>query len=163
MEISDLKNITVSSKTLENLFGYDHRYISELVEKHRLPKKAHNQYPLLDCIKWYINYQAELHEKKIKEVRKGNSRFRLEVAQAALKELELKEKQNELGPIAQFELAEKNNALLYKKGIEALKSRLPFDLNLNPEQANELNKQCDGVLNQIANLPADANAEFITF
>lgn len=163
MDISELNKIEVSSKVFCDIVGIKNsNYLSELVKDHGFIRSAHGKYPLLQNFKRFISYQDELHDIDIKKIREGNSKSRLDNAQAELKELELKEKQNQLGPIAEFELAHKNQALLFKKAIEGLRSRFKFDLNLNEDQSNEMDKQFNGVLTQLANLPADTNAESIT-
>lgn len=161
MEIAELKNIIVSSKVLCQILDYDHRYISELVNDHGLPKIAHNKYPLLECIEWDKKYQKQLAEKKIKEAR--DTRSRLEAAQAELKELELKEKQNELGPVAEFELAMKNEVSLFVKMFNSLGTQLRYDLNLSPEQNDIIQNKIDNFLKHYASLPAETNSESVAF
>lgn len=163
MELNELNEIELSGKALCEILDFKNsNYLSELVKDHGFIRSVHGKYPFLKNIKRFVAYQQELHDADLKKIRESNSHARLETAQAGIKELELKEKQNELGPVREFELALRNEASLYKKGLDALKSRLKFDLNLNPEQTTELEKQINGLLNQIANLPADTNAESVT-
>ena len=164
MEYKDLENIEVSPKVLCELLDFANpNYLSNLVNNHGFKKTARGKFPLVANIKRKFEYQEELHRNEIKKIREGNSRSRLETAQAGIKELELKEKQGELGPISEFKLALRNEALLFKKGLEALRDQLGFDINLTPDEKEILNNHINGLLNQIANLPADTNAENYSF
>ncbi|MBK8609117.1 MAG: hypothetical protein IPL84_04020 [Chitinophagaceae bacterium] len=164
MEITELKNIEVSSKVLCEILGFKNsNYLSELVKDHGFIKSGHGKYPLLANIQRNFSYQEELHHAEIKKIREGNSRSRLDTVQAELKELELKEKQGELGKISEFKLALKNIVLLLKKGLDALETRLVFDMGLNPEQTETLKNNLAAIRNQIATTTPDTNAESVTF
>lgn len=162
MELKEIENIEVSPKDICVMLDFENpNSLSNLVKYNGFIRNTHGKYPVLANFKRKIEYIKELHQNEIKKIREQNSRGRLESAQAELKELELAKLKGELGSVTELEFAMKNEALLYKKGLEGLKTRLKIDLNLNPDQTEELEKQINGLLNQIANLPADTNAEFI--
>jgi len=164
MDIKELQNIEVSAKILTEILGFKNsNYLPELVKDHGFIRSAHGKYPLLKNIQRFITYQEELHQVDVKKIREGNSRSRLDHAQAELKELELKEKQNELGPVAEFELAMKNEVSLFVKMFNSLGTQLRYDLNLSPEQNDIIQNKIDNFLKHYASLPADTNSESVAF
>jgi len=164
MELSELNKIEVSGKNLCEILDFKNsNYLSELVRDHGFIRSAHGKFPLVANVKRKITYLQEIFEQQKKDIRESNTRSRLEAAQAELKELELKEKQNELGPVAEFELAMKNEISLFKKMFTSLGTQLKYDLNLSPEQNDIIQNKIDNFLKHYANLPADTNAESITF
>ena len=160
MELKDLENIEVSPKDLCVFLDFENpNYLSNLVKNHNFVRSAHGKYPVIANVKRKIEYMKELHQDEIKKIREGNSRSRLESAQAELKELELKEKQGELGSVVEFERAMKNEIAIFIKYIIAFGTQLKYDLNLSPEQYEIIQNKIDGILNQYASLPADTNPE----
>jgi phage terminase Nu1 subunit (DNA packaging protein) len=163
MDIVELKNIIVSSKDLCEILDYDHRYISELVRDHGLPRKTHNQYPLVECVEWDKQYQKKITEKKINEAREKNSRSRLETAQAEMKELELKKMHGTLAPIEDFKIIFTNWSQLFKKSVENIGAVLKFDLNLNENDQEIVDKKIINILTQLSQLPVNIDANSIEF
>lgn len=164
MELSELNKIEVSGKNLCEILDFKNpNYLSELVSDHGYKKSAHGKYPLVANVKRKITHLQEIFEKEKKDIRESNSRSRLETAQAEMKELELKKMQGELGPVAEFELAMKNDISLFKKMFTSLGTQLKYDLNLSPEQNDIIQNKIDNFLKHYANLPADTNPESVTF
>jgi len=164
MDINQLKKIEVSPADFCEIFGFSNpNYLSELVNKHGYIRSKHGKYPLIENIKCDKKYNNALHQAALKKLREQNSRSRLEAAQAEYKEVELAKLKGELGSVFEFEMVLKNEALLYKKGLESLKSQLKFDLNLTPEQTEILNEKINSLLNQISNFPGNINAESVSF
>jgi len=167
MEISELKKIIVSAKTLSEVLGYDYRYIAELVKDHDLPKIAHNQYSLFDCINWNKNYQAQLHQDEIKKIREQEStRTRLERAQAEYKELELAEKKLSLIPVTDLDIVMTNQAQIYIKSLNALKTKL-VPLLVHAKNESEIFKiietETDKISEQLSDIPADQPSDAVNF
>src|SRR3989337_1983953 len=97
MEFEKINLIIVSSEDLTKILPIKNRnYIAELVRDHNFPRDTHNQYPLIDFIKRYVEYQDELCEKKILKIRELKPQDELARKSAELKDLELKEKQKKL-------------------------------------------------------------------
>ena len=164
MELSELEKIEVSGKNLCEILDFKNsNYLSELVKDHGFIRSAHGKYLLIANVKRKITYLQEVFEKEKKEIREGNSRSRLELAQAKYKELELAEKEKNLAPVAEFELSQKNETALFVKMFTSLGTQLKYDLNLSPEQNDIIQTKIDNFLKHYANLPPETNAESVTF
>lgn len=157
--MNDIKNITVTTKQLAEIFQVSESYISDLVNDHQMPKLGFNKFPLVDCIKFRIQHLQKIYDDKLIKQRDLTNRGRLEAAQAEIKELELKKMQGELAPVAEFELAQKNEALLFSKLVNGFISELKFDLNLTPEQSEQMQNKAYNLLNRYSSLPPETNAE----
>ena len=158
---AELNKIIVNTKQLANLFGVSESYISDLVTDHGMPKLAFNQFNLIDCVKFRFSHLEKIFQDQKNKLRDLTNRGRLDAANAELKELELQEKKGSLVLVQEVEMVLKNEALLYKKGLESLSGKLKFDMNLTPEQTEILSKNINDILNQLSNLPPDANAEYV--
>lgn len=93
MKYTDIKNIIVGSEDLTEVLPIKNRnYVAELVRDHKFPREGHNQYPLFDFIRRYIDYLNEMHIKQIEEIRKLKPSEEKDRFIAKLKELEYEEK-----------------------------------------------------------------------
>jgi hypothetical protein len=90
MTLKEIKNIIVGRKVIADLLGYkNEKYINELEKDADLPKIKHNQYPLFDCFRWYVEYLKSNHEKEIDRVKSDKPQDDLARKNAELKQIEL--------------------------------------------------------------------------
>lgn len=164
--MTKIKEVIVSTSELAKLFDVSDKYISQLVLDHGMPKVAKNKFNLYDCVKWRFDYNEEIYEDRLKKIREENTKSRLERANAELKELELAEKRGSLIPAESVERAKLNDAIIYIKSLDALKTKLPpVLLGAKTEQdiSKIIEKETDSIRTQIADLPADIHAGTIKF
>jgi hypothetical protein len=94
MTLKEIKNIIVGRKIIAELLGYkNEKYINELEKEADLPKIKHNQYPVFDCFRWYVDYLKSNHEKEIDRLKSDKPQDDLARKNAELKQIEL-DKQN---------------------------------------------------------------------
>ncbi len=164
--MNELNNITVTTKQLAEIFEVSESYISDLVNDHKMPKLGFNKFPLVDCIKFRFNHLNKIYEDKIIKSRDVSNRGRLDSAMAEIKELELAKLKGELAPVKEFEIALRNEAQLFIKGLDALVVRLPYELE-NVKDKSEMQKiikkETDSIRLTISNVPADMRAEYVEF
>lgn len=162
--MNDIKKITVTTKQLAEIFNVSESYISDLVNDYNMPKVAFNKFNLLDCMKFRFTHLEKIYQDKINRYNDNESnKGRIEAATARLKEIELSEKENQLGPIAEFELAFRNQIQIYKKGIDTLQSFCKFDLNLTEDQLQKFNDATNKLLIQSSEIPASMQAHDVKF
>lgn len=161
--MSDIRNITVTTKQLAEIFNVSEGYISDLVTDYSMPKVAFNQFNLLDCLKFRFAHLEKIYQDKLKRHDDDTSKGRIEAATAKLKEIEVAEKEKQLGPVAEFEFAFRNQIQIYKKGIDALSSFCKFDLHLTEDQLQQFNDATNKLLIQSSEIPAQMLAKDVNF
>jgi hypothetical protein len=157
----NMKNIIITTAELADLFGIAEKYVSQLVIDHGYPKVGHNAFNMYECSKKRFSHLEEMCVERIKKVREENTKSRLERANAELKELELQEKKGKLISSDQFRDALENEAHIYTKGLDILKSKLNQVLNLDEKQREYIEKEINSIREQIGNIPADKPADTV--
>ncbi len=156
---NDLKNITVTTKQLAELFGVSEGYISDLVNDNNMPKVAFNEFNLFDCVKFRFSHLEKIYQDKLKKSNDETNRGRLDAANARIKEIELKKLEGELAPVEEFYIAFSNQIKIFVKAMEQLNSFFKFDLGLNPEQVEIVKLKIDQLLTQLSEIPPEMRAE----
>ena len=88
-----MDQIILSRKDLAELFGYKNEgYINELEKDYGLPKVDWNKYELSACLKWFLQYKEEIHQKEIEKTKAAKPQDDLARKNAQLKQLEIEEK-----------------------------------------------------------------------
>ena len=168
MDIKELEIIEVSPKILCEILDFENsNYLSELVKDHGFVRAAHGKYPLVKNIKRKIEYQKELHQDEIKKIREQEStRTRLERVQAEIKELELAEKKLSLIPVTDLDIVMTNQAQIYIKSLNALKTKLvPLLVHATTEAEifKIIETETDKISEQLSDIPAGLPAESVKF
>ena len=101
--IDEIQNIKVGRKELAEIFGIAEKYVNELHKDHGMPKAGHNEYPLIECIKWHKNYQDEIHAKEIQKIKADKPQDELARNNARLRELEIEREEGALTYIEDIE------------------------------------------------------------
>ena len=124
MNFDDLKKATVNRDLLAEIFKCDVRTITNYVSLYNMPKDERGEYPLLDCLFWYINrIQKEnneqtinnpLNEARIKAIELNNEK----------KRIELEEKAGNLLDAEEVTLAFISTMKMIGRNIDALPPRL---------------------------------------
>ena len=121
LKITEIKKIKVDRKTLAALLGYkNENSINNLVSKDGAPRVDHNEYPLFEFIQWHRDYLEKIHEAEIQKIKSEKPQDLLARRNADLKELELKEKRNELIPREQVKEAWLNEIQVIKMSFQGL-------------------------------------------
>lgn len=152
--------VEIGSEEMAKILKIENRnYISELVADHNFPRKDHNKYPLVPFIQRWIEYQEELHQEKIKRIKEKDAQNRLANANAELREMEIAIKRGTLIEANNLEDVLDNQASIYIKSLNVLKTKIPNLLNLNNEQKEVLEKEIDAIRTQVGNLPTNISAD----
>lgn len=163
--MSILKEVTVSTKDLATLFGVASKYISQLVKK-GMPNEGHNKFNLYECVKWRFEDNEKIYQNDKKKIREENTKSRLELANAELKELELAERRGSLIDSKEVYQSKMNDATIYVKGLDALGTKLPpvlIHAKNEEEISTTIKKETDNIRNQIATIPANTAAAAVNF
>ncbi len=162
----ELKEIMISTSELAELFDVSHKYISQLVLDHIMPKATHNKFKLYECVKWRFVYNEKICENRLKKIREENTRSRLERANAELKELELAEKRASLISADSVEKSKMNDAIIYVKSLNALNTKLPpvlIGAKTEQDISKIIKKETDSIRNQLATIPGNIPSGSVKF
>ena len=88
--------ITVSRKEIAEIFGYNERYINELVKDKGAPREKHNKYNLVAWIRWHIKYVEDKHKADLEKAKASTPQDILATKNAILKDYDIKEREGEL-------------------------------------------------------------------
>jgi hypothetical protein len=104
--VETLKDTYLNLSSAAHLLGHSQNYVSELVKERGMPKSGHNQFPLVDCVKWQLNYQIGLKQQEI-------DKLRAEIDPA-------KENQKNSAILKQLQIDREMNNLLSREDVEKL-------------------------------------------
>jgi len=150
MNIDDLKKVTVNRDLLAEIFKVDVRSITNYVTLYGMPKDERGEYPLFDCMLWYINkIQKEiseqsinnpLNEAKIEAIKLNNEK----------KKIELEEKARTLLNAEEVTLAFVSTVKMIGRNLDALAPRLTKMLGGNSEMLLTIKNEINSVRTLIA-------------
>lgn len=149
----EIKEVTVNAKALADLFGVTEKYISELVLTQNMPKSGYGEFKLYDCVKWYIDYKQQSHRKEVQKIKNEDEQKRLTRANAALKELALKEKEGELIPYEKVKSAWLDEMKILAVAFDGIPAKAAIELEGNTKQEMQgiLKKHIDEAREKIGN------------
>lgn len=131
MNVNEFKQVKVNRDFLADIFSCDVRSITNYVSLYGMPKDERGEYPLFDCLIWFINRQKNEN----KELAENNP-----LNQARLKAIELNnqkkrlELEKQLGNLLDRELVTMINIAQMKmivRNADAIAPRLTKKLNGN--------------------------------
>lgn len=89
MDVNEFKQVKVNRDYLAEIFSCDVRSITNYVSLYGMPKDERGEYPLFDCLIWFINRQKNenkelaennpLNQARLKAIELNNQKKRLEL------------------------------------------------------------------------------------
>lgn len=110
------------------------KYISELVQDHGMPKIRHNQFDLIQVLRWYHEYKLAEKDRVIKKLQDDDPQKDLARKNAEKRELELQEMR---GEIVSKELAMQTWLTLTKIIVQKIDG-LPVKLSVKLKGLNDI-------------------------
>jgi len=122
--MSEIKKIIITTKQLAELFKVAEKYVSELVLLHGMPKVAHNQFNLVECLLWWTDYQKKLLLREIEKLKKDKPQDDLARNQSKLKEMEIKRQEGKLIDADLVEVAWRVNYKILSESLQSQGARI---------------------------------------
>jgi phage terminase Nu1 subunit (DNA packaging protein) len=154
--------LLVSTQLLADILGVSRNYISQLVNDYGAPPpESYGQYDPKKFVPWYIKRKDRTHEEELAKQQEAmnKGKERLDLANAKIKEKLFDEMESRLIPREQVEIKFYEQALFFKKGLEALSTMLPpLITGATRQEVTDIVKQkTDEIQRQISNVSFDTN------
>lgn len=136
-----MKNLILESIEIADILGYKRNYISELVNKHGMPKKGFNKFDLREVIPWHIQHMNKIHVEEIEKIRSDKPQDELARKQAKLKQMDIEERQEKLIDADLVRMAWLNEIKVFDLNIDSIEATLIIGLKsllTNVEKGNEI-------------------------
>ncbi len=160
-----IKNISISTSELAEIYGVSEKYISELVRDHGHPKEDWNKFNLFESIKFWLNYQRDIHRKEIAKLKDEDPQKSLTRTNDKLKQLELEKKIGSLLPLEMAKYSWVEETKIISKALDVIPLKVSPRI---PPEVRELVikiliEEIDEVRYRISSMPAfDKNPEIKT-
>lgn len=136
----------VSTTELSNILGLSQRHIYTLEKGGILHKNDKDSWDIYKNIQSYMLYKIEL---ETSDTDSTKAKIRREIADAKLKEIQYKEKSNQLISLEAIAKDLEDIAVTISNKLYNLPYMLKRSFELSPELLNALNKEIDSILNEL--------------
>jgi hypothetical protein len=155
--------IKVGRKDIAEIFGYNEKYINELVKEKGAPHgDDHNEYNLIKWIQWNIIYIKKQYEAELEKIKATTPQDLLASKNAILKDLDIREREGELVIADSVRASWLNEQQMIKSNVDLceinLKQRIK-DVAENKEKEEIITSEFIKLKNKIANSTVSISEE----